>query len=284
MSDTAQAPNIEEPAPPQGAPEPVIEQPEPTRDDLIEEVMDYRRQGHDIGLIAASMQRPRAEIEDYYAEGLKKLLLTPEHEAQLLDLDRVTRMIAAVYGDAASGNREDIGLVMQLTERRNALEANLLPFVSKVFGGLEREQKRGKAGVPGRPEHIPTEETRFAVTCMTATGATQIQIAKIIGVSIKTLVKHYSDELENTLVRINAEVGYSVLNQARRGHLGAAQFWLTRRGGWKETNVHELTGADGKPLPSSVKFDLNFISAPPGSLSGGQKLLDAEAVEVEESQ
>ena len=50
----------------------------------------------------------------------------------------------------------------------------------------------------------------------------------------------------------NAQVAKGLFDQAKQGNTSAAIFWLKTRAGWKETNVNEITGADGQPV--SIKI------------------------------
>ena len=78
----------------------------------------------------------------------------------------------------------------------------------------------------------------------------------------KTLYKYYKDELENSAIKANANVG-KFLYQAASGQalttgatysdcVRAAMFWAKTRMGWKETNVQEHTGANGTALQPPV--------------------------------
>jgi DNA-binding NarL/FixJ family response regulator len=53
------------------------------------------------------------------------------------------------------------------------------------------EKKRG-----GKPEHVPTTESRAKVADFTCAGFTQDDIAQYFGIDDKTLRKHYRDELD----------------------------------------------------------------------------------------
>lgn len=106
--------------------------------------------------------------------------------------------------------------------------------------------------------HHPTDKTRASVFALSAFGVTQEQIARHLGITANTLVKHYADELETASVERNAEVaaflyrsasGASIANGASYSDcLKAAMFWLKTRAQWRETTHHELTGKDGGPL------------------------------------
>ena len=114
-----------------------------------------------------------------------------------------------------------------------------------------------------KPLHQPTEKTRAEIIALRSYGVPIKEVAAYIGIDDKTLYKYYKDELENSAIKANANVGKFVY-QAASGQaiaqgashgdcVRAAMFWAKTRMGWKETNVQEHTGANGKPLIPSAK-------------------------------
>lgn len=96
--------------------------------------------------------------------------------------------------------------------------------------------------------HEPTDETRKLVKTLSAVGIRYVDIAQKLDISDDTLVKHYKKELEDGRIDANAEIGKGLFQQAKNGNTAAIIFWLKTRAGWKETQVTEVTGADGGPL------------------------------------
>ena len=114
-----------------------------------------------------------------------------------------------------------------------------------------------------KPLHQPTEKTRAEIVALRSYGVPIKEVAAYIGIDDKTLYKYYKDELDNSAIKANANVG-KFLYQAASGQalttgatysdcVRAAMFWAQTRMGWKETNVQEHTGANGKPLIPSAK-------------------------------
>ena len=114
-----------------------------------------------------------------------------------------------------------------------------------------------------KPLHQPTEKTRAEIVALRSYGVPIKEVAAYIGIDDKTLYKYYRDELENSAIKANANVG-KFLYQAASGQalttgatysdcVRAAMFWAKTRMGWKETNVQEHTGANGKDLIPSAK-------------------------------
>ena len=114
-----------------------------------------------------------------------------------------------------------------------------------------------------KPLHQPTDKTRAEIIALRSYGVPIKEVAAYIGIDDKTLYKYYRDELENSAIKANANVG-KFLYQAASGQalttgatysdcVRAAMFWAKTRMGWKETNVQEHTGANGKDLIPSAK-------------------------------
>ena len=109
-----------------------------------------------------------------------------------------------------------------------------------------------------KPLHQPTEKTRAEIIALRSYGVPIKEVAAYIGIDDKTLYKYYREELENSAIKANANVG-KFLYQAASGQalttgatysdcVRAAMFWAKTRMGWKETNVQEHTGTNGTPL------------------------------------
>ena len=79
----------------------------------------------------------------------------------------------------------------------------------------------------------PTAEQRKLVQTMAA-GIQSEAICLVIGVSGKTLRKHYRAELDTAVTRANAMVAGSLYMKAVKGNVVAQIFWLKTRAGWKE--------------------------------------------------
>ena len=109
-----------------------------------------------------------------------------------------------------------------------------------------------------KPRHQPTDKTRAEIIALRSYGVPIKEIASYIGIDDKTLYKYYREELENSAIKANANVG-KFLYQAASGQalttgasysdcVRAAMFWAKTRMGWKETNIQEVTGANGDPI------------------------------------
>ena len=101
--------------------------------------------------------------------------------------------------------------------------------------------------------HNPTDESRKLVRTLAAVGIRHEDIGLKLDISPDTLVKHYRKELDDGRIDANASIGRTLFEQAKAGNTSAAIFWLKTRAGWKETQVTEMTGADGAPLLTGIE-------------------------------
>jgi len=92
------------------------------------------------------------------------------------------------------------------------------------------------------PLHKPTDQNRRTVEAMSAYGIPHEEIAEVIGISRKTLTKHYQRELNISLAKANAKIAESLYRQATGGNTTAAIWWSKARMGWKETQKQEVDG------------------------------------------
>jgi hypothetical protein len=112
----------------------------------------------------------------------------------------------------------------------------------------------------GRPTFVPTAEQRQNVEEMTGFGIAIEDIARLIKnpengkpIDEKTLRRHFADEIATGRTKAIAAVAQSLFAEATKGEdprsrVSAAQFWLSRRAGWRETSVAQHEGKDGGPI------------------------------------
>lgn len=91
--------------------------------------------------------------------------------------------------------------------------------------------------MPGK-KHRPTDKTRKLVFDYTSVGIPQADISKILQIDLKTLRKHYREELDEALIKANAAVGGYLLKKASTGDTSAIIWWeKTRAKKSEQTNV-----------------------------------------------
>ena len=102
----------------------------------------------------------------------------------------------------------------------------------------------------GTPPHEPTKAQRDTVVLHAMVGTPQEDIARVIGISDRTLRKYYRDELDLALAKANATIGGSLFNKAKNGDTSAQIFWLKTRAGFREKEVEKQLD----PQPITVNF------------------------------
>ena len=107
-----------------------------------------------------------------------------------------------------------------------------------------------------RNPHEPSKESRQLVQLHATIVTTQVIIADIIGIDVKTLTKYYRTELDQAVAQANASVGGALFNKAKGGDTTAMIFWMKTRAGWREKHDVDLT-SNGGPLTIQWKNDAN---------------------------
>ena len=102
----------------------------------------------------------------------------------------------------------------------------------------------------GRKPFEPTENERKQVEAMSGYGLPIEQIAVLVrdGIDADTLRKYFAKELIAGKAKANSGVGRTLFQKAMGGDTSAMIWWSKTQMRWKETQQHELTGADGAPL------------------------------------
>lgn len=134
---------------------------------------------------------------------------------------------------------------------------------------------RGLAPIKGEgtPAHEPTLPTRNLVMLGLAMGQTHAQIARLVGIGLPTLQKHYAEELEDGGQKILASIAGNLARIAQDPNhpkcVTAAIFWLKTKGGFRES----VPTVDPENPDERVTFTINIGgSGPPPAPS---KIIDA---------
>ena len=86
----------------------------------------------------------------------------------------------------------------------------------------------------GRPQHKPSKAQQDLVRLHCIVGTPLKDIARIIGIQTKTLMKHYRKEIDHSKQEANARVGGHLYNKCINGDTTAMIFWLKTQCGWRE--------------------------------------------------
>ena len=138
-------------------------------------------------------------------------------------------------------------------------------------------QKRGP--MKTKDTFKPTRQEREAVNLMTAVGITQIDVARVTrnGIDVKTLRKHFREEIDTAAIKANARIGGAMFNKALNGDVSAMKYWLGARAGWKDdkqeqvnNNLFVLGGDDGTNIDELRESLRDRIAATTPTLIEGE--------------
>ncbi len=97
----------------------------------------------------------------------------------------------------------------------------------------------------GRPKVVWLEETANAIIAMRSGGLAAEYVAKALRVNVRTLYRHYKDELEIGAEMCAGKVAAVLVKRALDGDVRACEFFLKCRAGWKPA-AEEAPGAEGR--------------------------------------
>lgn len=114
----------------------------------------------------------------------------------------------------------------------------------------------------GTPAHVPTLPSRNLVLLGLAMGQTHEQIARLVGIGLPTLQKHYAEELKDGGQKILTGIAGNLARIAQDPNhpkcVTAAIFWLKTKGGFKEA-----VATTEEPVDDRVTFTINIGGSGP---------------------
>ena len=124
-----------------------------------------------------------------------------------------------------------------------------------------------------RAKHQPSEKQLIEAEAFATVGVPHHQIATLMGISIKTLLRYYSAQLEVG----KAKASYKVAKRLYETATGAAMspqvlsaliYWTKSQMGWRETQLvqSQLLDANGRPINplQPPSFRVSFDAGAPG--------------------
>ncbi len=102
-----------------------------------------------------------------------------------------------------------------------------------------------------RPKHAVTEASRTMVQTLTGMGLREVDIGVVMGISARSVRRHYRRELSRGVLVANSNMAQSLYRKGMGDGpqaVAAAIFWMKTRAGWQEVERRELSGIDGGPI------------------------------------
>ena len=133
----------------------------------------------------------------------------------------------------------------------------------------------------GQPPYEPNDKQRQDVIYLASLGYKPTAIAKMIinektnkPISLQTLKKNYSYEMETGKQKVDFEVGKTIIEAAKSGESLQASIWYSKaRMGWSENIDHEVKG-DVK-----VQVIADFGQNDSKHIEDNAKVIDVEHIE-----
>jgi hypothetical protein len=113
---------------------------------------------------------------------------------------------------------------------------------------MTQPPRRGR----GQPPFEPTPAQRQTVQVLRANGDALPIICRNIGVTEKTLRKHFTEELAGGHAQVVASMGAAVVRAGLNGNVFAMKYWLCTHGGpeWRVVEGRQIGGLpDALPIP-----------------------------------
>ena len=110
-------------------------------------------------------------------------------------------------------------------------------------------------GKGGRPKFEPTDKRRALVVRLVAAGANEETVARVLECSLRTLRRHFKDELRQGVNETTARIGFRVIQAAEAGDLRAAELFLRTRGRWSEKLSLGITEEDRELFEQYQRFE-----------------------------
>lgn len=149
----------------------------------------------------------------------------PAHEPTEATRARVVHLVSA--GMDVPKIAKELGLSAPTLRAHYAAELHgAKPQKNFPIDGLQETVARPGRERAGRPEHVPTDDTRDRVEVLVAAGMVQWQIAQALGISEPVLRDRYADQLQGGRAKKRAEIIEAMHRSAREGNVSAQKAFL----------------------------------------------------------
>jgi hypothetical protein len=118
--------------------------------------------------------------------------------------------------------------------------------------------RQGPQPANGGVKFTPTPDQQHAVACMVSVGTPHNVIARAIGVSDRTLYRHFEHELKNGKAEIHAAIGKSIASMALAGDKTMMIFFAKAQMGWRERTSVGFEDEQGRQQNPQQLFSIQI--------------------------
>jgi hypothetical protein len=106
----------------------------------------------------------------------------------------------------------------------------------------------------------PTQQQRLDVISLIAAGAEQETTARLLGISVDTLQRHFRSELDYATADVHAKIGKTIIQMALDGDKSMLTFVAKCRLHWRERAEVGYVDGSGRPVdPPQTTYTINII-------------------------
>jgi hypothetical protein len=128
----------------------------------------------------------------------------------------------------------------------------------------------GSVAGKGQSPFIPTNVQRQKVMDLVSCNFTQEQISIGLGIPLRTLERHFQEELQNGKVRVHAEIAAGIVAAARAGDKTMRIFYAKSQLGWRERTSVGFEDSHGYAADPNRLFSIQIGGGgEAGTASGG---------------
>jgi len=132
----------------------------------------------------------------------------------------------------------------------------------------KKKAARKRAGVPpgrgrqpgghGQAAFVPTDAQRQAVMALVSIGTTNEIMAEVLRIPLRTLERHFREELSHGRALIHAQVGASIAAKALSGDNTMMIFYAKAQMKWQDRVSHGFQDDKGNPVSPRELFTINI--------------------------
>jgi transposase-like protein len=195
--------------------------PKKTRAELVEEALDYRKQGYTVREIAPAMGIQMNVCADMIREGLEATQVDDRRTTAQLEIQRIQDAQKNIATNVANGEPDAIRTMRSLEKDLAEAKVRLDPEMREIFGNAALFEL-GKVWTTtgkrrnGRPPHQRTRETVAKVEVLVLANLSRDVIAQLMGLDRRTLDKHYGTMMDLAKAHVTGKLVGTVIEGGTR--------------------------------------------------------------------